>query len=123
MNIIKQAEQGAKVYAEKTDRVNAQWVAEDFMAGVKFILSLKKNPPAACTQDFLEKYLPNYYHRDDVAHVDDMDKFLSGEMDEAEQEEKGFKGASTSEMFKRYFESHMSLVFEAIMNYYQLTQG
>lgn len=40
------------------------------------------------TFDFLEKFLPNYHSRDDIARLLDLDKFLSGEMDYLEKKEK-----------------------------------
>ncbi len=52
---MKTLQQASKEYAEKTDKANAQWVAEDFEAGVKFAqtwISVEEEMP---TIDHCEK--------------------------------------------------------------------
>ncbi len=63
------------------------------------------NPAVTCMNDILERYLPGYYHRDDVARYLDLDAYLTGEKSE--------KPENTA-IFVEFNDLQNKLYFEAV---------
>ena len=68
-------------------------------------------------QQLLENHLPNYYSRDDVARLDDLYRYITDEMTEAEEKEKDlFDADIPEEVFPEYVELKDKLHDEALNN-------
>jgi len=68
--------------------------------------------------DLLESSLSNYHVRDDVARLQDLDKFLMGDMTEEEQLEKGFCDFdAVQSAYEELTDLLDALVVEAIENF------
>ena len=69
------------------------------------------------TNEFLEKFLPNYHSRNDVARLDDLTKYLSYDMDAEEQTDKGLYNVHYHQAFFEYEELSNKLFAEALQNF------
>jgi hypothetical protein len=68
------------------------------------------------TSEILEKFLPDYYRRDDVARLDDLHKFLCNEMSIDEEKESGLRGLPYSDVFEEFIEQQDEMLEEALSN-------
>jgi len=67
--------------------------------------------------EFLEKFLPNYHKRDDVARLNDLYKFLDLEMTDEEVREKGFVQNCYDDVYFEFSELQDKLFAEALQNF------
>ena len=67
--------------------------------------------------EFLEKFLPNYYSRNDVAQLLDLDRWLSGEMELKEFIKKGFSPKEDDSLFNEFNRMQNKLFSEALQNF------
>ena len=68
-------------------------------------------------QDFIEGYLPNYARCQDVARLDDLHRFLDGEMDQSDYAEYGLDSYTHREAFDEYIEIQNKLFSQAFEVY------
>ena len=66
--------------------------------------------------EFLEKFLPNYHSRNDVARLNDLYKFLDLEMTDEEVREKGFVQNCYDDVYFELSELQDKLFAEALQN-------
>ena len=68
------------------------------------------------TIEIIQEFLPNYDHRDDVARLDDLARWLDDEMTEEQAAEYGLSGLRMRDVFREFDELQDKLFDEALKN-------
>ena len=67
--------------------------------------------------EFLEKFLPGYYEREDVVLLHNVEWYVKGELDEQERYAKGFRHYSKEQAYLELVVVRDKLFNEALQNY------
>ena len=122
----KAAEQGERVevsviqphLAELSRRISIQF-AKDGDANINIGPLKKDSRSGSNLQQFIEEYLPDYYHRDDVLHLDIYSRFIDNEEvneDDLQWIYQDF-GSDKKKVEEEIDRLEMQFAYEALMNW------